>query len=111
MFNSKFLLSFIIFTALLIVTSYIKNQTRIIEKKIHKINNKIVNNERNFYEEQLDFFYLTSPSQIEKRVKDYTDKDYRPMDYSNIFLNISHYTDIQNKITTFKDLNEKKIKK
>ena len=34
MFNSKFIISTIIFLILLIVTSIIKNQTRILEKKI-----------------------------------------------------------------------------
>ena len=41
MFRSKNYISTIIFLILLIITSIIKNQTRIIEKKLYKLNKKI----------------------------------------------------------------------
>ena len=36
--------------------------------------------------------------------------NYHPISYSKIFLNISDFTNIQNKISNLKNLNEKKIK-
>ena len=36
MFKSKTILSIVIFTTLLILTSFVKNQTRLIEKNISK---------------------------------------------------------------------------
>ena len=42
MFKKKFIISSVIFVFLLILTSTIKNQTRMIEKKISSLNNKIL---------------------------------------------------------------------
>ena len=41
MFRLKIIIPTIIFLILLIITSIIKNQTRIIEKKLYKLNEKI----------------------------------------------------------------------
>ena len=41
MFNTKFAISISIFVALLIVTSAIKNKSRVFEKKITKLNTNI----------------------------------------------------------------------
>tara|TARA_Y100001958_G_C21204711_1_gene530945 strand:- start:891 stop:1229 length:339 start_codon:yes stop_codon:yes gene_type:complete len=109
MFRTKILSSIIVFTILLIGTSIIKNQTRDLEKKISVLNK--VNNlkENDLYESQLDFYYLTSPSMIEKRLNDLSLNDYFPMEHSNIFLNISSFTDLKKKIVNKKNQNEKKI--
>ena len=42
MFRLKIIISTIIFLILLIITSIIKNQTRIIEKKLYKLNKKLL---------------------------------------------------------------------
>ena len=87
MFKLKIVISVIIFSFLLIGTSIIKNQTRELEKNIYKVNKKIFLKEKELYEAQLDFFYLTSPSLIEKKIKNLNYIDYSPMKYSKIFEN------------------------
>ena len=69
MFKSKIIISSIIFISFLIFTSIIKNETRIIEKKILNLNSKILSKEKDINETQLDFYYLTSPFEIEKAIK------------------------------------------
>lgn len=109
MFRIKILISIIIFSFLLVFTSIIKNQTREIEKKISNLSK--VNNFKNkdLNESQLDFSYLTSPSMIEKRVKEVNFIEYFPMDYSKIFLDISSFTDLKKKFVNKNNHNEKKI--
>ncbi len=109
MFKSKFIISTFIFTTLLIITSVIKNKTRITEKQIYILNSKILIKQKSINEAQLDFHYLTSPAEIEKKLKVIGFNDYQPIKYSNIFLNISDFTKIQDKISKIKNLNEKKI--
>ena len=111
MFKFKIIIPTIIFLILLIVTSMIKNQTRIIEKKLYKLNKKISLTEKDINESQLDFHFLTSPAQIEKKVKILGQNNYLPIKNSKIFLSFSNFTDIEKKISTFKNYNEKKTKK
>ncbi len=108
MFRIKILISIIIFSSLLIFTSVIKNQTRDIEKKIFYLSQ--VNNLKNkdLNESQLDFFYLTSPLMIEKRVKEVNFFEYVPMDHSKIFLDLSSFTDLKQKFVNKDNHNEKK---
>jgi cell division protein FtsL len=68
MFRSKIIISSIIFLILLIFTSIIKNQTRIVEKKLYKLNKKIALKEKDINESQLDFYFLTSPAEVEKKI-------------------------------------------
>ena len=56
MFNTKFAISISIFVALLIVTSAIKNKSRVFEKKITKLNTNIQLKKEFINEAQLDFF-------------------------------------------------------
>ena len=69
MFKTKFIISTIIFITFLIVTSFIKNKTRIIEKQILSLNNTILSKKKRCNEAQLDFYYLTSPAEIESRLE------------------------------------------
>tara|TARA_X000001036_G_scaffold439368_1_gene490277 strand:- start:1917 stop:2255 length:339 start_codon:yes stop_codon:yes gene_type:complete len=110
MFKSKIFLSLIIFFFLLITISIIKNQTRSLEKKIYQLNKKISIKEKDLNESQFDFFYLSSPDIIEKKINNLGKNNYLPMRHSEIFLNFSSFTNIQNKITILKRDNEKKIK-
>ena len=111
MFKAKITLSFLILLIFLIVTSIIKNQTRGLEKKIIQLNNKISLNEKDLNESQFDFYYLTSPVVIEKKVENLNYNNYLPMEYSKIFLNFSNFLNIENKLTILKDQNEQKNKK
>ena len=111
MFKVKILISGTIFFVLLVTTSIIKNQTRVIEKKLNLLSSQILLKEKDFNESQLDFFFLTSPSQIEKKIKLLALNNYLPIKNSKIFLNLSDFIDMQKKISTLNYSNEKKAKK
>ena len=102
MFKSKFIISLFIFFSFLIVTSIIKNKTRFIEKKINDLNHKILFFNKEINEAQLDFFYLSSPREIEKRVKIIGLNNYHPIKFSNIFFDISELEKIKNKVSILK---------
>ena len=107
MFKFKIISSISIFVFLLIGTSYIKNQTREIEKKIFSLSKIIHNQEKNLSELQLDYSYLSSPSIIEMKVENLGINQYFPIENSKIFLSITSFTDLQNKFVVKKN-HEKK---
>ena len=111
MFKIKFIISITIFFVFLIFTSVIKNKTRVIEKEIYNLNSKNLLVEKDINEAQLDFYYLTSPLEIEKKLNLLGINNYQPIKYSNIYFDISDFTKIKNKITNLKNTNEKKIQK
>ena len=103
--------SIFIFSILLVITSAIKNKTRIIEKNIYKIDRKIAAIEKDLHETQLDYFYVSSPGYLSKKIKQLAFIEYIPMDFSRIYLNYIDFTDSQKKITILKIKNEKKTQK
>jgi hypothetical protein len=52
------------------------------------LNKKISLKEKEHNDAQFDFYYLTSPVLIEKKIKILNYIDYLPMGHSKIFLNI-----------------------
>ena len=88
MIKFKLFFSIFIFFLFLGFTSIIKNQTRIIEKDIFKIDKKIIVLKKDLNETQLDYFYL-----------------------SKIYLNYDHFINSKKKITILKPANEKETKK
>ena len=111
MVRSKIIIPTIIFLFFLIIISIIKNETRIIEKKLSKLNKQIILKEKDLNESELDFYFLTSPAEIEKRVKILGNTNYNPINNSNIFLNLSNFTDTQKKISILNKYHEKETKK
>ena len=109
--KTKLLVSLLIFIFLMIFTSAIKNQTRIIEKKITKLEKQILILSSNFYESQLDFFYLSSPSFLSQKIKELAFIEYQPMDFSRIYLSYLDFSNSKKKISTLKKNNETKTKK
>ena len=107
MFNPRFIVTISIFILFLVITSAVKNKTRILEKQISNLNTKILNKKKDINETQLDFYYLTSPAEIEKKIKLLGFEIYKPIKYSNIFFDISHLTDINNKVSKLKTFDEK----
>ena len=107
----KLIISICIFSILLGITSTIKNQTRIIEKNIYKIDKKITVIKKDLHETELDYSYLSSPNSLSERIKDLAFVEYMPMDFSRIYFSYRDFADSQKKITTFKAEDEKKIKK
>ena len=111
MFKMKFIIASSIFISFLIVTSIIKNKTRVIEKNISNLSKIILIKTKDINEAQLDFHYLTSPAEIEKKLSIIGFDNYKPIKYSNIFFDISDFTEIHNKISNLKNIHEKKIQK
>jgi hypothetical protein len=111
MYKSKIFISTLIFLIFLIITSIIKNQTRIIEKKLHKLNELTSLKEKDINESQLDFYFLSSPAEIEKKIKILDQNNYLPIENSKIFLSLSNYINIQKNISEINNLYEEKTKK
>ena len=111
MFKMKFIIALSVFISLLVVTSTIKNKTRVIEKNISNLTTKIFIKTSDINETQLDFDYLTSPAEIEKKISIIGFDNYQPIKYSRIFFDILDFTEIQNKISNLKKIDEKKIQK
>ena len=109
--NLSLIISVVIFAVLLSITSAIKNQTRIIEKDIFKINKKIAVLEKDLNETQLDFFYLSSPESLSNKLSKIDLVDYIPMDFSSIYLSYDDFINFKNKISILDKNNEKKIQK
>ena len=111
MFKMKFTIAISLFISFLLFTSTIKNKTRVIEKNISNLTAKIFIKTKDINEAQLDFHYLTSPAEIEKKVNIIGFDNYQPIKYSRIFFDISDFTEIQNKISNLKNIDEKKTQK
>tara|TARA_B100001093_G_C26741635_1_gene976951 strand:+ start:1067 stop:1405 length:339 start_codon:yes stop_codon:yes gene_type:complete len=111
MHKVKIIISVLIFAFLLSVTSIIKTQTRIIEKKIYKIDRKISFIKKDLHETQLDYSYLSSPSYLSKKIIELGLIEYLPMDFSRIYLSYFDFNNAQKKITIFKKNDNKKTKK
>ena len=107
----KLIISLFIFSILLGITSAIKNQTRIIEKNIYKIDRRILAIEKDLHETELDYSYLSSPNNLSVKIKDLDFIEYIPMDFSRIYLNYRNFLDSQKKITILRMNNEKKTQK
>tara|TARA_Y100001958_G_C21111121_1_gene458027 strand:- start:452 stop:790 length:339 start_codon:yes stop_codon:yes gene_type:complete len=111
MFKPKFIISLTLLIIFLLTTSAIKNKTRVIEKQISNLNKIMLIKEKNINEAELDFYYLTSPVELEKKINLIGLNNYQPIKYSNIYLKISDYNLIHNKISNLDNLNGKKIQK
>ena len=110
MVRSKIIIPIIIFLFLLIIISIIKNETRIIEKKLSKLKQQIILKEKDFNESELDFYFLSSPAEVERKIKILSNINYNPIKNSNIFLNLSNFRDSKKKISVINKYDEKETK-
>ena len=110
MFNSKLFFSLAVFTFFLIITSLVKNQSRIIEKQIKGLNINIVAKEKNISEAEMEFSYLSSPSEIEKKFNNNLEK-FEPIKHSNIFYDVDDFNTLEKKLSNLIIIDEKKIRK
>lgn len=97
--NKKLLISIVIFSFLLFFTSIIKNKTRVIEKNINNLERKISYVEKELYESQLDFHYLSSPKMLQEKISFLTSEQYQFMSLSKIYLNYDHFISEKKKLT------------
>ena len=93
----KNLLFFTLFILFLIFTSLVKNTTRLVDKKIIKLNKdiKILNVALN--EAELEYAYLTSPKILIKLSNQYLDSNLSHYEKKNIqYLNLLTFKEIKN---------------
>ena len=107
----KLIASLLIFSILLGVTSAIKNKTRTIEKKIYKVDRRILITEKDLHETELDYFYVSSPKNLSAKIEDLSLIEYIPMDFSRIYLNYINFVESQKKISILRIQNEKETQK
>ncbi|OUX54333.1 MAG: hypothetical protein CBE47_01095 [Pelagibacteraceae bacterium TMED287] len=110
MFNKKLFVSLAIFSIFMVFTSIIKTQTRLIEKNINSNKRSISLLENEIYESQLDFYYLTSPDYLEKKIIEYSNDEYLSIKFSEIYFTLNQF--LEEKKSTVKFIkNEKKVQK
>ena len=97
--SSKLIISIVVFSFLLFFTSIIKNKTRVIEKNITFYQKKISYLEKELYESQLDFYYLTSPKILQEKLSFLTNDEYSYMNISKIYLDLNDFFEDQKKIS------------
>ena len=109
MFKTKFIISLSIFVIFLTITSIIKNETRLFEKEIFNLNKKISIKKKNINEAQLEYYYLSSPEEIEKKINVIGFNSYKPIfsrKYFSIFQILIILKNFQN--SKFNEENKKK---
>ena len=97
--NTKLIISIIIFSSLLFCTSIVKNKTRVIEKNIISYKKKVFDLEKELYESQLDFYYLTSPKILQEKIYFLTNDNYQYMGISKIYLDYNNFLLEQKKMS------------
>ena len=103
----KIFISVFIFAVFLSATSFIKTQTRIIEKNIKKLDKKVAFMKKDLHETELDYFYLTSPENLSIKINELDFIDYSPMEFSRIYLSYKDFINSQKKLTINQIPNEK----
>ncbi len=98
MLKSKIVLSVVIFLFLFSLTSFLKNETRIIEKNINSIRLNINNLQKKIYEAKIEYNYLSSPANLDKEIK-LLGTDYTPISRSNIYQSLEEFLIEQKKIS------------
>ena len=83
----KLIVSLLVFSILLGVTSAIKNKTRIIEKKIHKIDIRILITEKDLHETELDYFYVSSPKNLSAKIQNLSLKHLCSVGFISLYRN------------------------
>lgn len=111
MFNSKLFFSLVVFTIFLIITSLVKNQSRIIEKQIKGLNIIIINKEKNSNEAEMEYSYLSSPNEIEKKFNSRDLEKFKPIKHSKIFYDIRDFYILEKKLSNLINIDEKKNRK
>jgi hypothetical protein len=98
-FNKKKLIIISIYLSFFIAIPIIKNETRLIERKIQNHKTQIRLLEKNLSEAYLEFQYLSSPEVLEYKVKRNIEIDYKNLSMSQIYLNFNDFVRKQKKIS------------
>ena len=109
MSNSKLFFSLSLFIIFLIITSIVKNQSRILEKNILGLKTTVISKKNDLSEAQLEFYYLTSPREIEKKFGSKNINKFEPIKHSKIFNNLNDFIKVEKKLSDLRNRDEKKI--
>ena len=107
--NKKKIIIVLVYLSFFIAIPIVKNESRLIEKKIQKYESQIFIIEKNLLEANLEFQYLSSPSVLSDKIAKNLDQTYNSLDFSQIYLNIENFISEQKKITGIL-INEKQKK-
>jgi hypothetical protein len=99
-YNKKKLIIILIYISFFIAIPIIKNESRLIEKKIKDYESEIFLLENNLLEANLEFQYLSSPAVLSNKVEKNLDQKYISLNFSQIYLNIEDFTSEQKTIRT-----------
>jgi hypothetical protein len=105
-YKKKKLTIILIYISFFITIPIIKNETRLIEKKIQSHKSKIFILEKNLSEANLEFQYLSSPAVLSSKIKKNFNQEYKSLDSSQIYSNVKDFISLQ-KNTTSILINEK----
>jgi hypothetical protein len=97
--NKKNIILLLVYVSFFIAIPIIKNETRLIEKKIQNHKAQIILLKKNLSESYLEFQYLSSPEVLEKKVSKNIDINYNNLNISQIYLNFDKFIKEQKKIT------------
>ena len=98
-FNRKKFIIRSIYISFFIAIPLIKNETRLIEKRIQTQKSQIFFLEKNLLEANLEFQYLTSPEVLTNKVVENIDTKYSNLKRSQIYLNFEDFISEQKKTT------------
>ena len=98
-YNKKKIIIVLIYVSFFIAIPLIKNESRLIEKKIQSYEKEIFFLEKNLLEASLDFQYLTSPAILSSNMEKHLDQKYNSLDSSQIYLSIQDFISEQKKTT------------
>ena len=91
MFKKSTIISLCIFCILMFLTPVVKNNTRIIEKNIERLNKEISILEKQLSDAKIDFIYLSRPEKLKKNLLNFDEQKYSSFDYSRIFLSTQDF--------------------
>ena len=99
LYNKRLIIIILTYAFFFITIPMIKNESRLIEKKIINYEKKIFLLEKNLLEANLEFQYLSSPAVLSNKIENYFDQNYNNLELSQIYQNIENFTSEKNKIT------------
>ena len=99
LYNKKKIIIILIYVFFFIAIPIIKNESRLLEKKIQSHESKIFTLEKDLLEASLEFQYLTSPAILSSKIKENFDQNYNNLDLSQIYQNIEDFTSEQKKVS------------
>jgi len=88
LYNKKKLIIILVYISFFIAIPIIKNESRLIEKKIQSHESKIFSLEKKLLEADLEFQYLSSPAVLTNKIEKNFDQKYISLNLSQIYLNI-----------------------